>query len=95
VTDVGDMRDIGDAKRLTLLASLIHECRTAARRHNLEVRIRDQRRRLGLLRPHTRGRASPDRGGDLGERPDAGRASVGCRPDGWFWLCCGLLMTML
>jgi TnpA family transposase len=31
VTDVGDMRDIGDAKRLTLLASLIHECRTAAR----------------------------------------------------------------
>ncbi|MFC7641327.1 DUF4158 domain-containing protein [Streptosporangium lutulentum] len=31
VTDVGDMRDIGDAKRWTLLASLIHECRTAAR----------------------------------------------------------------
>ena len=31
MTDVGDMRDIGDAKRLTLLASLIHECRTAAR----------------------------------------------------------------
>ncbi|GAB2451069.1 hypothetical protein GCM10027262_75360 [Nocardia tengchongensis] len=31
VTDVGDMRDIGDAKRLTLLASLIHECRTCAR----------------------------------------------------------------
>jgi hypothetical protein len=31
VTDVGDMRDNGDAKRLTLLASLIHECRTSAR----------------------------------------------------------------
>ncbi len=31
MTDVGDMRDIGDAKRWTLLASLIHECRTAAR----------------------------------------------------------------
>ncbi len=31
MTDVGDMRDIGDAKRLTLLASLIHECRTSAR----------------------------------------------------------------
>ncbi|EHY87515.1 Tn3 family transposase [Saccharomonospora azurea] len=31
VTDVGDMRDIGEAKRLTLLASLIHECRTSAR----------------------------------------------------------------
>lgn len=31
VTDVGDMRDIGEAKRWTLLASLIHECRTSAR----------------------------------------------------------------
>jgi hypothetical protein len=31
VTDVGDMRDIGEAKRWTLLASLIHECRTTAR----------------------------------------------------------------
>ncbi|MEU6641705.1 Tn3 family transposase [Saccharomonospora sp. NPDC046836] len=31
VTDVGDMRDIGEAKRWRLLASLIHECRTAAR----------------------------------------------------------------
>ncbi len=30
-TDVGDLRDIGEAKRWTLLASLIHECRTAAR----------------------------------------------------------------
>jgi hypothetical protein len=31
VTDVGDLRDIGEAKRWTLLASLIHECRTSAR----------------------------------------------------------------
>jgi Transposase. len=31
VTDVGDLRDIGESKRWTLLASLIHECRTAAR----------------------------------------------------------------
>ena len=30
VTDVGDMRDIGEPKRWTLLASLIHECRTTA-----------------------------------------------------------------
>ncbi|MGQ0775574.1 MAG: DUF4158 domain-containing protein [Pseudonocardiales bacterium] len=31
VTDVGDLRDIGEGKRWTLLASLIHECRTTAR----------------------------------------------------------------
>jgi hypothetical protein len=31
VTDVGDIRVVGEAKRWTLLASLIHECRTAAR----------------------------------------------------------------
>ena len=30
VTDVGDMRDVGEAKRWTLLASLIHECRTTS-----------------------------------------------------------------
>jgi hypothetical protein len=32
VTDVGDMRDIGEAKRWTLLASLIHECLICLRR---------------------------------------------------------------
>ncbi len=31
VTDVGDLRDIGEAKRWTLLASLIHECRSTVR----------------------------------------------------------------
>ncbi|MGH3845850.1 MAG: DUF4158 domain-containing protein [Pseudonocardiaceae bacterium] len=31
VTDVGDLRDMGEAKRWTLVASLIHECRIAAR----------------------------------------------------------------
>lgn len=31
VTDVADLRAVGEAKRWTLLASLIHECRTAAR----------------------------------------------------------------
>jgi hypothetical protein len=31
VTDVADLRKINDEKRLTLLISLIHECRTAAR----------------------------------------------------------------
>lgn len=30
-TDVGDLRDIGEAKRQTLLASLVHEARTAVR----------------------------------------------------------------
>jgi Domain of unknown function (DUF4158) len=31
VTDVGDLRDMGEPKRWTLLASLIHEARTSAR----------------------------------------------------------------
>ncbi len=30
-TDVADLRKVGEAKRITLIASLIHECRTAAR----------------------------------------------------------------
>ena len=30
-TDVGDLRDVGEDKRWTLMASLVHECRTAAR----------------------------------------------------------------
>jgi Domain of unknown function (DUF4158) len=30
-TDLGDLRDVGEDKRWTLIASLVHECRTAAR----------------------------------------------------------------
>ena len=30
-TDVGDLRDVGEDKRWTLVASLVHDCRTAAR----------------------------------------------------------------
>jgi len=31
VTDVGDLRKAGEAKKWTLLISLIHTCRTATR----------------------------------------------------------------